>query len=175
MTEAVVYRDATAADADAVALVARDTFIETFAHMYAMEDLDAFLGDRDRTPAGYVEHLASGSAIRLAEADGVPVGLAHICAPTLPFDPGDRRAVELSQLYIRTEWHGRGIAQALMDWAIAEARARGGQDLWLSVWADNPRARPFYRRYGFVDVQPYRFMVGNHPDEDIICRMALDA
>ena len=33
-------------------------------------------------------------------------------------------AIELRQLYILHEWRGQGAAQALMDWALAEAKAR---------------------------------------------------
>ena len=32
---------------------------------------------------------------------------------------------------------------------VAEARGRGASWLWLKVWEENPRARAFYRRWGF--------------------------
>ena len=60
-----------------------------------------------------------------------------------------------------------------MDWAIATARARGAQDLFLSVYVDNHRARRFYERYGFERVGRYQFMVGAHADEDDLMRLAL--
>jgi len=70
-------------------------------------------------------------------------------------------------------WQGTGVARDLMDWAIAEARARGAEQLFLSVFVDNLRAQRFYARYGFVPVGTYAFMVGSHADEDIIMRAEL--
>ena len=69
--------------------------------------------------------------------------------------------------------HGRGVAAALTDWAVAEARRRGFEELYLTVFTDNPRARRFYERYGFEAVGRYDFMVGNQADEDIIMRKRL--
>ena len=71
------------------------------------------------------------------------------------------------------EHHGSGIAAALTDWAIAEARRQGAEELYLTVYIDNHRARRFYERYGFEEVGRYDFMVGNHADEDIIMRKML--
>jgi ribosomal protein S18 acetylase RimI-like enzyme len=60
-----------------------------------------------------------------------------------------------------------------MQWGLDTARARGAEELYLTVYTDNHRARRFYERYGFEYVAPYKFMVGNHPDEDIIMRLKL--
>ena len=60
-----------------------------------------------------------------------------------------------------------------MDWAIEEAKARGGSELYLTVYTDNHRAKRLYERYGFVYVGPYHFMVGEQADEDIIMRLNL--
>jgi ribosomal protein S18 acetylase RimI-like enzyme len=79
----------------------------------------------------------------------------------------------VDQLYVRPEYHGAGIAQALMDWAMDEARNRGAQALYLTVFIENDRARRFYDRYGFEAVGRYDFMVGNQADEDIIMRKEL--
>ena len=69
--------------------------------------------------------------------------------------------------------HGQGIAHALMDWVLAEARARGAEQMILSVYVDNHRARRFYERYGFEEVGKYVFMVGDHEDDDRIMRLKL--
>lgn len=168
----VTYRDAVVADAGIVATLARDTFVATFGPLYSPANLDRFLATH--TAATWAEVLAGTTEVRLAEADGAAIGYARLDAPSLPFDPGSRAAVELRQLYVDARWHGGGVAAVLMDWTIAAARRRGAQDLWLSVFTANVRARRFYARYGFVEVMPYAFMVGDHEDEDIICRLALD-
>ena len=43
-----------------------------------------------------------------------------------------------------------------MDWALDEARRRGVDELYLTVYIDNHRARRFYERYGFEAVGPLR-------------------
>ena len=74
-------------------------------------------------------------------------------------------AGELYQLYLGEAAKGSGVADALMEWAYAKARALGGDTLYLSVFAENHRARRFYDRHGFVEVGPYEFMVGDHADD----------
>ncbi len=111
-------------------------------------------------------------AVRLAEADGSAAGYAKLGPLRLPVEPPGP-ALELRQLYVDKRWRGAGIAPALMDWTIAEARERGAAELYLSVYTRNPRARRFYDRYGFEEVGPYRFMVGKQADEDVIMRLEL--
>jgi GNAT superfamily N-acetyltransferase len=81
--------------------------------------------------------------------------------------------MELRQLYVLRPWHGAGIGAALMEWALGEARRRGAEQMFLSVFTDNRRARRFYARYGFEEVGTYHFMVGTHADDDIILRLKL--
>jgi ribosomal protein S18 acetylase RimI-like enzyme len=60
-----------------------------------------------------------------------------------------------------------------MAWAIAEARARGFQELYLTVWIGNHRARRFYEAHGFEEVGHYPFRVGSTVDDDRILRLRL--
>lgn len=167
----MTQRDAVPADAAIVAALARQTFEDTFGHLYAPEDLALFL-DRHTEEAWAAEIADPAYAVRLVEEDGVVVGYAKLGPPSLPFTP-EQGAIELRQFYLLAPYHGKGAAQAMMEWAIAEARARGQSALYLSVFVDNHRARRFYARYGFEEVGPYAFMVGNHADEDIVMRLAL--
>jgi ribosomal protein S18 acetylase RimI-like enzyme len=166
----MTFRDAVPGDADAIDRIFRSSFCDTFAHLYSDEDLRAFLADF--TMAAWESELTdAGFAFRIAEA-GEPVGFAKLGPLKLPVAT-EARAIELKQLYLVKEHHGAGIAQQLMDWALEEARRRQAQELYLTVYTDNHRARRLYERYGFAEVGPYAFMVGSQADEDIIMRKAL--
>ena len=167
----IVYRDATGADAAALAKLFASSFTETFGHLYKPEDLAAFLRGLDE--AGWRKELGdAGLAIRLVEADGAAVALCKVGRLTLPVTPVGS-AIELRQLYILKPWQGTGIAAELMDWALSRAREEGADEMYLTVYVDNHRARRFYERYGFRFVGRYDFMVGNQADEDHIMRLKL--
>jgi len=167
----ISYRDATPADAPALATLGADSFTQTFGHLYAPADLALFL--EKHSAASWSAELADPAfAVRVAEAEGAMIGYAKLGPPQLPFTPEDG-AIELRQFYVLKPWHGAGTAAELMAWVIATARERGAADLFLSVFIDNHRARRFYARYGFEEVGSYAFMVGTHADEDIVMRLAL--
>ena len=164
-------RDASVADAALLSDLSRRTFVETFGHLYRPEDLAAFLAKFD--DSGWRGELENPTyQVRLAEADGEAVGFAKLGPLDLPVEPR-RPALELKQLYLLTAWRGHGIAPLLMDWLLGEARRRGADELYLSVWTENHRARRFYARYGFTYVAPYAFMVGEQADADEIWRLDL--
>lgn len=164
-------RPASAADAPAIAALMRDCFTATFGHLYAPEDLSAFL-DGLTLERWRAEIADAAFAFLLAEEDGRLVGFAKLGPHSLPVTPTGPM-IELRQLYLAADQHGGGLAQAMMDWVIATARQRGAGELFLSVYVDNHRARRFYERYGFATVGRYDFMVGNHRDEDDLMRLAL--
>jgi ribosomal protein S18 acetylase RimI-like enzyme len=165
------YRDATPADAATLDRIFDTSFCDTFAHLYRPDDLDSFL-----TSFGVEDWEAqlrdAAYAFRIGEADGEPVGYVKLGPLKLPVET-ERPAILLDQLYILKDYHGVGIAHALMDWAVEEAQRRGAEEMYLTVYVDNHRARRFYDRYGFEPVGRYDFMVGSHADEDIIMRKML--
>ena len=165
------YRDAGPADAASLDRIFRTSFCDTFGHLYRPEDLEAFLSTFG--VADWEAQLVDPAfAFRVAEAGSVPAGYAKLGPVKIPVET-DRPSILLDQLYVLQAHHGAGIAHELMDWAFAEARARGAEEMYLTVFVDNHRARRFYDRYGFEPVGSYDFMVGNHADEDIIMRKTL--
>ena len=165
------FRDAEPDDAPALARLGARSFLETFGHLYDPADLALFL--QNHAVAEWRKELADpGYSVRLGEADGQLAAYAKVGPPSLPFQPRGA-STELRQFYILKPWHGTGAAEELMRWVLDEARRRGAQQLYLSVFTDNHRARRFYARYGFIEEGPYKFMVGNHADEDIVMRLDL--
>ena len=168
----IAYRPAVPADGPELARMAARCFTETFGTLYRASDLAAFL-DAAFGADGLPSQLDDPDfAIRLATENGAIIGFAKLGPVAFPGD-WPTGAIELHQLYVLGGWHGEGVGPALMDWALAHARAAEHSDMILSVYVDNHRARRFYERYGFVEVGAYTFMVGDHADDDRIMRLAL--
>jgi diamine N-acetyltransferase len=167
----ISYRRGRVGDAAAIDGVFRKSFCDTFSHLYRPQDLETFLGDFTLN-AWEAELRDDRFAFQVAEVEGQVVGYVKLGPPALPVET-QGPSVELRQLYLLKDWHGLGAAKALMDWAIEEAKARGGTELYLTVYIENERAKRLYERNGFVEVGPYHFMVGEQADEDIIMKLAL--
>ncbi len=167
----IQYRAPRVEEAAALATLGRDSFVETFGHLYTPEDLNAFLADT-YAPDVVAAQIASPRYIfRVAEENGQLVGYCKLGLDvSLDYDPEGRRVVELKQLYLMAMHQGVGVAQQLMDWSIAEAAARDADEMILSVWAENTRAQRFYHRYGFEWIADTYFMVGSHCDDEFLYR-----
>jgi GNAT superfamily N-acetyltransferase len=172
LSPAFALRPATIADAGRVRDLFCRSFRATFGHLYPPHELEEWLEGmseaRFRVEAGCASH-----ACFLGEApDGRLLGYVTLGPQDLGIAPASRWWV-LRQLYLDEEAKGTGLAQALMEAALAEARARGVKELYLTVWVDNHRARRFYERYGFEEVGAYAFVVGSTIDDDRILRLRL--
>ena len=55
----------------------------------------------------------------------------------------------VSQLYVRVQSIGRGLGTLLIEAAKADSHG----SLWLYSFAQNSRARRFYERHGFIEVE----------------------
>ncbi|WP_129791913.1 GNAT family N-acetyltransferase [Sphingosinicella sp. CPCC 101087] len=167
----VQWRKAGPEDAAIMAAIGRETFVETFGNLYTPEDLAAFLVNHSEEK--WRADLADPEySIRLGESDGRAAAYAKIGPPSLPLE-AKGPTIELRQFYIRKPWQGAGLAPPLMEWVLAEARARGAVAVQLSVFTENVRARRFYERYGFEYAGENKFMVGNQADDDLIMRLNL--
>lgn len=167
------YRDATMADGAELDAMARESWLATFAHSAPPDDIAAYVAEA-YGPAGKLRRDLADPAVtfRVATHAGAIIGYAKLTAPfveaALAAD-----AQQLSQLYVAADWHGRGIADALLDWSCATSRARGAAALILTVWEENARARRFYEKKGFVHIGHYAFRTGNQVDHDLVMRLAL--
>jgi diamine N-acetyltransferase len=170
----ITYRKPTQRDAAALAELGRTSFVEAFGHLYAAEDLNAFLTQNYSVRSVAADIDDSRRVIRVAEDDGHMLGYCKLGLQMgFDFDLGDRRGMELKQLYIRGALTGSGIGAALMAWAIGEAKMRGFDDIILSVWSGNHAAQRFYARHGFEKVGDTYFMVGSHRDDEYLFGLRL--
>lgn len=94
------------------------------------------------------EHFGRDFISWIAELDGRPVasaGLLWFAHPPGPVNPGGLEAYILN-VYTRPEARRMGLAQALMERLIEEARAAGVRRIWLRT---SDKGRPLYESMGF--------------------------
>lgn len=80
---------------------------------------------------------------------------------------------ELSKIYVAPEYHGSGIAAALMKRALATADDWGVGRVWLGVNQANERAQRFYAKSGFTVSGTRTFQVGAGRENDFVMTRAL--
>ncbi len=155
-------------------LAARRIFTDTFSHLYAADAFEDFC-DRTYAPDGPMARDLQDGTVgwRVAVAGHEPIGYAKLTPLRAPAaDPGDG-ALELQQIYVLSAWHGTGVAEQLMQWAVSEARNRNAEALYLTVFDHNERAKRFYSRHGFEEVGRCTFTLGDRVDDDRIWRKRL--
>jgi ribosomal protein S18 acetylase RimI-like enzyme len=170
----MILRLATPADAAALARLGRESFVTKFGHIYSPEDLSGYLEEAHSEAARLAELARDDVAICLAETGEALAGYCKLSlACGWPALARGRRAIELKQLYTDPALTGQGVGTLLMDWALAEARRRGADEIQLSVWSENPGAQRFYARHGFVKVGDTTFRVGNQLDREFVFAVLL--
>lgn len=169
----MTIRKAAAGDAAVVAHLARTTFFETFAATNAAADMALHLEHAYGVPQQTAELRDPRIATLLVEEGGAAIAYAQLRDGPTPACVTGPQPVELWRFYLDREWHGRGVAQALMARVQDEARGRGARTLWLGVWEHNARARAFYAKCGFADVGEHVFLFGTDPQTDRVMAMTL--
>lgn len=162
-------------DAEALALVAQATFLQTYAEELPLADLLDYCRDRNSV-AQHAEWLARPDyRFWIAElaSTRAPIGFSLLAPPDLGVEtePGD---VELRRIYLLHRFHGRGTGARLMDAAVQAARQGGHSRLLLSVFTKNPNAIAFYARQGFTQAGVRKFRVGSNDYDDLVLARSLD-
>jgi ribosomal protein S18 acetylase RimI-like enzyme len=62
---------------------------------------------------------------------------------------------EMKRMFVASEFHGRGVGQALACAVIERARDLGYRKMMLDTGPAQREAQGLYRKIGFKDVEPY--------------------
>lgn len=170
-SEACAIRRAVVADAALLATLGSTTFREAFSHLYAADDLDAFLSKAHA--AAYYERLLLDPdvAIWLATPPGEePIGYVVVGICQLPVPNLEPRAGEIRRLYVRTTGQSSGIGTKLLRTSLEWLATEDFSPLYVGVWSANFGAQRLYQRYGFEKIGEYEFSVGKQRDYEFIFR-----
>lgn len=168
----MTIRRAVPADAAILAGLARSTFYDTFAATNDATDMALHLERAYGVPQQSAEIGDPDIISLLVEENGEAVAYAQMRLHHAPDCVSGPAPIELWRFYVERRWHGKGVAQQLMERVKDEARQRA-KTLWLGVWEHNARARAFYEKCGFVDVGAHVFLFGTDPQTDRVMAVAL--
>ncbi|HAD11829.1 MAG TPA: GNAT family N-acetyltransferase [Saprospirales bacterium] len=153
--------------------IGRETFYESFAAVNTPENMQHYL-DESFSEAALTEELSNPEmAYFFALIDKEPVGYLKLNFGAAQTDIQDDTSVEIQRIYVRKEFQGQKIGQFLFEHAVAIARQRGAEYIWLGVWDGNPNAIRFYERNGFVTFGQHEFMLGDDRQRDWLMRLDL--
>ena len=155
-------------DVAALSVLARRTFYDTFTGTCTEEDMQGFLDQFYSEAQLGKELLDEEMFFFFAEADGKPVAYLQFKEDYKNFPEIEKwKALELKRIYVLSEFHGKGIAQKLMDFYMDFATEKKYEVVWLGVWENNVRAQKFYEKYGFTDSgYTHDFPIGSTPQTD---------
>ena len=89
------------------------------------------------------------NALFVADVRGAVVGAFHLTIIQYIANKGGRVG-QIENVIVEPSVRGRGIGEAMMRWAIDEAKRRGCFRVQLTSNKVRARAHAFYRRLGFV-------------------------
>ena len=149
--------------------IGRKTFDDTFGNTCTKEDMRGVLDLYFNADQVLSELQDDTDNFFFFEEDGVVKGYMRINAkhacPLESFQ--NRNCIELVRLYVLKDYHGAGVANELMNFAIDLARNNGFDIMYLSVWEYNFRARGFYEKHGFLNSGIENdFPLGSTPQTD---------
>jgi ribosomal protein S18 acetylase RimI-like enzyme len=169
----IEFRVARSDDAAGFAVFAERVFRAAFGSYNTVADMDSYCAGAFGVARQRAEIADPARHTELVFADGELAAYFQLRSEPPPAFVTGAAPIEILRFYVDPRWHGRGVAQAMMDHVIALARGRGAGALYLSVWDRNDRAIAFYARYGFAQVGNKQFLLGTDLQVDNVMTRAI--
>lgn len=168
----VQIRLAEAGEAELIAEISRETFYDTFAVHNTVADMDKFMAEQFSKEQLVADFFQPGHIFFLAWVDGVPAGYVFLKNRSHQA-LGSAEAVEISRLYVRQSFIGKGVGKSLMQKAISFAAQEQKAWIWLGVWEHNQTAIDFYTAFGYEKFGEHEFILGDDVQLDWLMKKNL--
>jgi len=157
-------------DVQLLQTIGRKTFDDTFGGTCTKQDMKEVLDLFFNTAQCEAELRDEDDYFYFLEEDGMEKGYMRLNQKNeLPIENlRNFKCLEVVRLYVLKEFHGTGVADRLMNFAVDYALNKGYGCMYLSVWEYNFRARGFYEKHGFVNTGiEHDFPLSSTPQTDL--------
>ena len=125
---------------------------QTYRGLLSDDQIDYML-DMMYSEASLRNQIKEGAQFVILYDNGLPVGFAAYQRLT----PG---TYKLHKIYILPAQQGKGSGRFLVDYILNEIKQQGGTSLHLQVNRNN-KAKQFYERLGFSEIENIKLDIGN--------------
>ena len=153
--------------------IGRQTFTETFSSTNSEENLNAYLQYGFSTAKLTAELNNPNSEFYFATLNDKVIGYLKINFGIAQTELQDPKAMEVERIYVLGEFQSKKVGQLLFEKALAIAKNKKVDFVWLGVWEENHRAIRFYTKNGFVAFDSHIFLMGNDKQTDILMKLQL--
>lgn len=152
---------ADASYANAIAAIGKKSFHDAFMPTFnRYEDLIEYLDytyDVEKIAGSIIK---SNNVFFVALYNNKPAGFAKVKKQSLSKQILDGRQMELQKIYVLKEFHGTGVASALLHAVVQLAKVVHPDCIWLDVYIGNKRGIRFYEKNGFEKFGNHSFKIG---------------
>ncbi len=170
----IAIRKITVNDLNELQSIGKLTFAETFSSGNSEENMKVYLENGFSTEKLTTELSDPNAEFYFAELDGETIGYLKVNVGQSQTEIKDHNALEIERIYVLKEFHGKKVGQILYNKAIALAKEKNVDYVWLGVWEENPRAIRFYEKNGFKAFDKHVFKLGNDKQTDIMMRLSIN-
>ena len=153
--------------------IGRKTFYDTFFESDSEESMNAYLATSFSTEKLTAELENPNSEFYFATQNEVVIGYLKVNFGAAQTEIQDANSVEIERIYVLQDYHGKQVGQLLFEKAMAIAKQKKVDFIWLGVWEENHRALRFYTKNGFVAFDSHIFLMGDEAQTDIMMKLEL--
>ena len=153
--------------------IGRATFLHTFSSTDTEENMEIYLDHAFSAEKLTAELENPNSEFYFATQNEVVIGYLKVNFGAAQTEIQDANSVEIERIYVLQDYHGKQVGQLLFEKAMAIAKQKKVDFIWLGVWEENHRALRFYTKNGFVAFDSHIFLMGDEAQTDIMMKLEL--
>jgi ribosomal protein S18 acetylase RimI-like enzyme len=150
---------ATINDAEIIAKLGKQTFIESHGHSASETDIDTFVAKYYNTKTVAKEFDSDKVHYYIIKLNGLAVGFSKIELSSPNKNVADLNITKLARLYLLKEHYGQNLGATLFNFNIELSKAKKDKGIWLNVWVENQKAIIFYKKHGFKIVGKFDYQI----------------
>ena len=144
-------------DAELLAHVARESFLQSHGDSADPETVDAYVNAKF-SPGEMQKELAEPKNIySIIYSDERPAGYSKIVLNVPHANIDVKNVTKLDRIYLLENFIHLKLGTELLQFNIHLSKQQEQAGMWLYVWKQNPRAYMFYLRNGFQVIGSYDF------------------
>lgn len=146
-------------DAELIAKLGKQTFIESHGHSASAEDIDVFVLKYYTTKAVAEEFENTNVVYHLVKLNGLTVGFSKIEINSPNENIVEQAITKLERIYVLNDYLGQNLGASLFKLNIELSKKNQNKGIWLHVWVENEKAIRFYKKNGFKIVGAYDYQL----------------